>query len=110
MFNSYEISSTYNGGRLGTFHLEGSQILPKSSIVLQGEFDAEDKKTANIMSLFLDSEIQGADVSRINAEKLEIATELKTNLFGIIPYTISKNYGGAEFFDMMNGNDDSFEC
>lgn len=109
-FNSYEISSTYNGDRLGTFHLEGSQILPKSSMVLQGEFDAENKKTANIMSLFLDSEIQGKDVSRVDAKKLGIVTELKTNLLGIIPYTVSNNYDGTEFFDLMNGKDISFEC
>lgn len=109
-FNSYEISSIYNGDRLGTYYLGGVQILPKSSVVLQGKFDAEGKKSANIMSLFLDTEIQGADVSRVDAKKLEILTELKTGFFGIIPYTISKNYGGSEFFDLMNNEDDSFEC
>lgn len=109
-FNSYEISSIYNGDRLGTFHLEGSQILPKSSISLRGEFDAGDEKTANIMSLFLDSEIQGKDVSRIDAKKLEIVTEMRISLLGIIPYTVSNNYDGSEFFDLMNGKDGSFEC
>lgn len=109
-FNSYEISSIYKDDMLGTFYLGGSQIMPKSSMILQGKFDSEDKKTANIMSLFLDTEIRGADVSRIDVKKLEIVTELKTSFLGIIPYTISNNYGGSEFFDLMNNEDDSFEC
>lgn len=84
--------------------------MPKSSMILQGKFDAEDKKTANIMSLFLDTEIRGADVSRIDVKKLEIVTELKTSFLSIVPYTVSNNYDGSEFFDLMNAKYDSFEC
>lgn len=109
-FSSYEISSIYKGDMLGTFYLGGNQIMPKSSVTLQGKFDTEDKKTANIMSLFLDTEIQGADVSRIDVKKLEIVTELKTSFLGIIPYTVSNNYDGSEFFDLMNDDGDSLEC
>lgn len=109
-FSSYEISPTYDGNRLGTFHLEGGPIAPKSSVVLLGDFDSKAKNTANIVSLFLDSEIQGSDVSRVDAKKLKVTTELQTRFFGIIPYTISNNYGGSEFFDLMNDKNDSFEC
>lgn len=110
MFSSYEISSVYKGDMLGTFYLGGGQILPKSSAVLQGKFDADDKKIANIMSLFLDTEVQGSDVTKVDAKKLEIVTKLKTSFLGIIPYTMSKSYGGSEFFDLMNDKDGYFEC
>lgn len=109
-FNSYEISSIYNDNRLGTFYLSGVQIMPQSPVVLQGKFDADDQKIANIMSLFLDTEVKGTDVTKVDAKKLEIVTELKTSFLGIIPYTISKNYGGSEFFDLMNNKDGSFAC
>jgi len=110
MFNSYEISSVYKDDMLGTFHLGGSQIQPKSSLVLRGDFDSGDKQVAEIMSLFLDTEVQGSDVTKVDAKKLRITTDLKTNFLGVIPYTISKSYGGSEFFDLMNDKSGSFEC
>jgi len=109
-FNSYEISSVYKDDKLGTFHLGGGQIQPKSFLVLRGDFDSGDKQVAEIMSLFLDTEVQGSDVTKVDAKKLSIMTDLKTNFLGIIPYTISKSYGGSEFFDLMNGKGSSFEC
>ena len=109
-FNSYEISSVYDGDKLGTFHLRGSQIPPRSAAVLQGSFDSADTQTANIMSLFLDTEVQGTDVTKVDAKKLKITTEIKTSFLGVVPYTISKSYGGSEFFDLMNDKSGSFEC
>lgn len=108
-FNSYEISSIYDGDSLGTVYLKGGQVIPKSSAVLQGNF-AGDKKIANIRSLFLDTEMGGTDVAKLDTKKLEIVTELKTSLFGVIPYVLPNSYDGSEFFDLMNDVGGSFAC
>lgn len=101
-FQSYSFSITYDGKDLGTFVTEGGMIAPHTTGIISGKLQSDDKKISETFFSFLDTELGGTDVTRIDATKMAVTSTLDTRIIGIIPHTITHQYSGQEFMDMMN--------
>ncbi len=100
-FHSYEISAIYKSQVLETASISGSTIFPKSFTILDGTFTLNEQAISAIAS-------QG---SGFNATDAKVTTKLDAPIFGIIPFTISKDYSGTEFADTVkNGPPGSYQC
>jgi len=100
-FHSYEISAIYKSQVLETASIIGSTISPKSFTLLDGTFTLNEQAISAIAS-------QG---SSFNASDAKVTTKLNAPIFGIIPFTISKDYSGTEFADTVkNGPPGSYQC
>ena len=87
---------------LGTFVLKGGQVSPMSSKVFTGKFNSDSQTLAGVTSLLIDTELKGRDVLRLDAKQVYIITSTQTDILGFIPYTVSNQYSGYDYFDVMN--------
>jgi hypothetical protein len=103
-FTKYKFTILYDSKQLGTFTTSGTGIAPHSKANVNGKFTADDKQVAQIFFSFLDTEIQGTDVTRVDANKMQILTTLDYTIIGVIPFSTPHEYSGQEFLKMMNEN------
>jgi hypothetical protein len=101
-FSKYTFTIFYDSKPLGTFTSSGTSIPPHSKGAVHGKFIADDRQVAQIFFSFLDTEIQGTDVTRVDANKMQVSTTLDYTIIGVIPLSITHEYSGQEFFKMMN--------
>ncbi len=101
-FAKYTFTIFYDSKQLGQFASSGGTIPPHSKVTIPGKFTADDRQVAQIFFSFLDTEIGGTDVSRVDAGKMQVRTVLDYTIIGIIPLSIAHDYSGQEFLDMMN--------
>lgn len=101
-FTKYEFSVLYDSKHLGTFTVPGAGIAPHSKAVVSGKFEADDKQVAQIFFTFLDTEVKGTDVARIDGSKMQVLTTLDYSVMGLIPFSTSHEYSGQEFLKIMN--------
>ena len=47
--------------------------------------------------------------TRIDQEKMNVETEIQTNIIGIIPYFVTNQYPGLEFWNAMEDRED-YSC
>ena len=103
-FTKYKFTIFYDSKPLGTFTTSGIGIAPHSKANVNGKFTADDKQVAQIFFSFLDTEIKGTDITRIDANKMRVLTTLDYTVIGVIPISIPHEYSGQEFLKMMNKN------
>jgi hypothetical protein len=101
-FRSYSFSMNYDGSDLGTFATDGAGVPSHSIVIVNGKLQSDDQRISQMFFSFLDTEFGGTDVTRVDADKMKITTTLDTTIVGIIPYTITKEYSGQEFLQLMN--------
>lgn len=101
-FRSYSFTMIYDKDTLGTFTVGSGGLAPHSGGSAFGKFESTDERISNIFLSFLDTEEGGTDVTRIDLEKMKISTKLDTTIMGVIPFSITHDYPGKEFADMMN--------
>jgi hypothetical protein len=101
-FQKYSFTITYDRTNLGTFTTEGGSLAPHATKMISGKLYSDDKKISQMFFSFLDTELGGTDVTRIDASKMEITSTLDTAIIGIIPYSVTHKYSGQEFVQMMN--------
>jgi hypothetical protein len=101
-FRSYSFSMNYDGKHLGTFATDGAGAPSHSSVTVNGKLQSDDQRITQMFFSFLDTELGGTDVTRVDASKMKITTTLDTTIVGIIPYSITKEYSGQEFLQLMN--------
>ena len=109
-FKKYQIDLIYLNEIVGTYFVDGLTLAPSSSQVVKGKFEAESIPVAGITSLALDTELQGRDVGRVDAKQFSVVTRTDTNIMGFIPYSITKQYSGEVFYELMNEKADEFAC
>jgi hypothetical protein len=102
-FHQYSFNIIYDGQDLGTFSAQGASLLPHTSTEISGEFTTDDKRIAQILFASLDTAFSGSEqAARIDTKKMSATTTLDTRIIGIIPISITQEYAGQEFIDMMN--------
>jgi hypothetical protein len=99
-FHNYEINAVYKSQILETASINGSTISPKSSLLLDGKF-----------IINKDALSQFAQDPQFDASQALVKTNLDAAIFGIIPFTINKDYTGTQFADIVkNGPPGGYQC
>lgn len=108
-FHGLTIRTVYDGSEVGRFYTSGAIIEPDSAVKLAGTGESTGL-TGQMISMYLDTEISGTDIMRVNSDAMQVVTSIDTALIGVIPYSVSDVYTGKEFFTMMNGYSGNYDC
>lgn len=100
--DSLEIDALYQGEDFASFHAKGGIIGAGSTGVLLGEGEPRGSE-ASVLSMYMDSGASGADASRFDGGDVEATATLRTLVLGLIPHSVTREYSGAGFFDVMDG-------
>lgn len=101
-FSKYSFSIFYDENDLGTFSTGSGGLAPHTDGVIFGKFESKDNKISTLFLSFLDTEVSGTDVTRININKIKVITQLDTTVLGVIPFSITQEYSGPEFLESIN--------
>lgn len=107
--DKFEIAIFYDNDHKGTFSAPPMTISPQSSKTIEGEFKSEFFVDAQYLFLHLDGEFSGSQPIRIDPAKMFVVTNVDSPIIGVIPYTISQQYTGFDFYNMMKDRAD-FSC
>jgi hypothetical protein len=100
-FHNYEIIAIYQSKVLETASIGGSTITPKSSLLLDGTFTIDKAAISEFAK-------QG---SVFDPNQAVVKTKLDAPIFGIIPFTINKEYKGQDFANVVkNGPPGGYQC
>ena len=103
-FDKIETMMFYEGKEKGVFSIQNIVLPPSSTANLQGVFSSEIFEEAQYLALHFDGMYSGATPVRIDPVKLDMVTEIHTSIMGIIPYSVTKQFSGIDFWNMMNEN------
>ena len=109
-FNNVKISMIFDGRDIGVLNASDVILESNSETKIQGKFTSETAKEAQYLSLHFDSMYNDVIPTRIDQEKMTVLTEIQTKIIGIIPYSITDQYPGLEFWKMMEDVDDEYSC
>jgi hypothetical protein len=100
-FHNYEINAIYKSKVLEIASIDGNTISPKSSVLLDGTFTIN----KDALSQF------AKEGSQFDPNQAIVKTKLDASIFGIIPFTINKDYTGTGFADVVkNGPPGGYQC
>ena len=102
----FEINMYYDNDHKGTFTTKPATISPESSSIVDGEFVSESFVDAQYLFLHLDGEFSGTQPIRLDPRKMFVVTNVDSPIIGVIPYTISHQYTGFDFYNMMKDRTD----
>lgn len=108
-FNGISIISFWDGEEVGRFVAKGATVQPNSMIEVKGEGDMT-SLAAGIFSMYIDTEMSGNDIARIDSNSMVVLTSIDTSILGIIPFSVTSQYSGQEFFEIMNGKSGDYSC
>ena len=109
-FNDFNIIIFYEGNNKGTFSVQEIGLDPNSSITTRGKFHSDSFEEVQYLSLHYDAQFSGTGPIRIDPTKLEIVTEIHTPIIGFIPFSVTNQYLGLEFWEMMNNDSEEYSC
>ncbi len=102
-FQHYSFNIVYDGQSLGTFSANGIGTTPHTNTMIDGKFSTDDKRVSQILFSSLDTAFSSSgQAARIDINKMSATTTLDTKIIGVIPFSITHEYSGQEFIDMMN--------
>ncbi|HET6517643.1 MAG TPA: thr operon leader peptide [Nitrosopumilaceae archaeon] len=107
--DKFEIVIFYDDEQKGTVTATHETIPPQSSTIIEGEFRSDFFVDAQYLFLHLDGEFSGDQPIRIDPTKMFVVTNVDSPIIGVIPYTISQQYTGFDFYNMMKDRTD-FSC
>ena len=110
VFDKMDIIMIFEQKDKGLFSIQGTTLPPLSITTLEGKFRSETFQEAQYLSLHFDVMFSGSAPIRIDPSKFAIYTETHTPIIGIIPYSITQQYSGFDFWNMMNGEDRKLSC
>lgn len=100
-FHNYKIIAIYKSQIIETASINGSTISPKSSLLLDGTFTINKDALAQFAH----------DGSQFDPTQAVVKTKLDAAIFGIIPFTINKDYSNTQFADVIkNGPPGGYQC
>jgi hypothetical protein len=100
-FNKYEINAFYKTDSIEIAEISGSTISPKTYEILNGVFTLN--KDAVI-------KLQQGNFT-FDPNQAHVTTTVDAPIFGMIPFSVSKEYAGTEFQQVVkNGPPGSFSC
>ncbi|MGQ0606392.1 MAG: hypothetical protein ACT4OD_05525 [Candidatus Nitrosotenuis sp.] len=101
-FSKYSFTMAYDENDLGTYSTGSGGFAAHTDGVVFGKFESKDDRMSSLFFSFLDTELGGTDVTRININKMKVTTQLDTTILGVIPFSITEQYSGQEFSDLIN--------
>lgn len=101
-FNQLEVFLLFEDTPKGVYHINGAIIPPNGKVISVGKFTSETYSEAQYLAMHFDTMFQGDSPIRIDPRKLTVDTEFKIIILGMIPYTISHQYSGIGFYNMLN--------
>jgi hypothetical protein len=102
-FAKYSFNVIYDGQSLGTFSTNSGGVLPHTSMMIDGKFSTDDNRVSQILLASLDTALGNSEAAaRINVNKVSVIATLDTTVIGIVPFSITHEYSGQEFLQMMN--------
>lgn len=106
--DSLEIDALYQGKDFVSFSAKGGIIEANSSGVLLGEGEVRGSE-ANVLSMYMDSGAGGASSARFDYNDIEATATLHTLVLGVVPHSVTREYSGIGFFDVMDG-ESNYAC
>ncbi len=110
VFDKMDIIMIFEQKDKGLFSIQGTTLPPSSVTTLEGKFRSETFQEAQYLSMHFDGTFSGSVPLRIDPNKFAIVTETHTTIIGIIPYSITQQYSGLDFWNMMNDKDGQYNC
>jgi len=102
VFDKMDIIMIFEQRDKGLFSIQGTTLPPSSVTTLEGKFSSATFQEAQYLSMHFDLMFSDSAPIRIDPNKFAIATETHTPIMGIIPYSITQQYSGLDFWNMMN--------
>jgi len=100
-FNTYEITAFYKSDTIEKATISGSTISPKSSTTLSGIFTLNKDAVTKF----------GNTNASFDSTQARIITKVSAPIFGIIPYSVDKEYSAQDFQRIIkNGPPGSYSC
>jgi hypothetical protein len=99
-FNKYEITAFYNSSIIETAEMSGATLTSKSMSTVDGVFTLN---TDAILKLKQEN-------ATFDPTLAKITTSIDAPIFGIIPFSVVKQYTAKQFHDVLNGPPGSFSC
>lgn len=100
-FKKYEINAFYMSDTIEKAIMVGTTLSPKSSATVDGVFTLNKDAVTKF----------GQQNTPFDPTKATITTKIDAPIFGVIPYTIVKEYGAEEFQKILrNGPPGSYSC
>ena len=109
-FNKINIVLYFEGKNKGTFSTLPITLSPSSSLIVNGTFKTDTYTEIQYLSLHFDTMFSGSSPVRIDPKKFSVVTEIQTPIIGIIPYSVTKQYSGLGFWNIMSGDSGDFNC
>ncbi len=106
-FKKIRVEPYYKEQKLGSYEIDGNVLLPRESSEFFGSTDKDN--AGQILLMYLDTELSGNDVARIDSSQMKVLTTVDTTILGFIPYSTTSAYNGVDFSQMMN-HDERFSC
>lgn len=101
-FRQYSFTLIYDKDNLGTYSTGSGAFGPHSGGVVFGKFESTDERVSNIFLSFMDTEEGGTDITRIDIGKMKVDTKIDTTIMGVIPFSVTHEYSGMDFVEMLN--------
>lgn len=108
-FSNLKVMMVYEGKSVGELNFPGTTLAPNASITREGKFLTENFEQIQYLSLHFDGMFMDSIDRRINPASISIFTEIQTQIIGFIPYSITNQYPGFAFWNMMN-DDEEYAC
>ncbi len=110
VFDKMDIIMIFEQKDKGLLSIQGTTLPPLSVTTLEGKFTSETFQEVQYLSMHFDGMFSGSAPIRIDPSKFAIATEARTPIIGIIPFSVTQQYAGLDFWNMMNDKDGQFSC
>ncbi len=110
VFDKINIIMIFDQRDKGILSIQGTTLLPSSITTLEGKFTSETFEEVQYLSMHFDGMFGGALPIRIDPNRFDIITEISTPILGMIPYSITQQYSGLGFWNMMNDKDGRYSC
>jgi len=110
VFDKIEIKMIFEQKDKGIFSIQGTTLSPTSVTTLEGKFRSETFQEAQYLSMHFDGMFSGSAPIRIDPSKFAISTETYTPIIGIIPYSMTQQYSGFDFWNLMNNKNGQYSC
>ena len=107
-FNELKITMVYEGRNIGEINFPGTLLEPNSDITKTGKFTTQSFEEVQYLSMHYDAMFTDTIPIRIDPANMVIITDIQTQLFGFIPYSVTNQYSAFEFSEMMN--DEDYAC
>ncbi|MDX1371589.1 MAG: hypothetical protein R3321_03925 [Nitrososphaeraceae archaeon] len=108
-FNEITLELIHDGKSIGKFSSQKIGLPPFSASQVQGKFTSERFEETQYLALHYDGMFSGSTPVRIDPTQLQVVSKITSNFLGVIPITISQDYSGLEFWEIMNNNEE-YSC